>query len=328
MDLDIRLDTTFRDNRKRRKLAHHLDLPSDVGWFTAGGIIVDILLLAASSAKTRKQGVFHKWDAVDICDALRWQGNAETFVEALIDAEVLERDADDDLAIHAWSEHQEFLAQYDGYIEGKREAGRKGGVASGRSRQSGKKEQEQGVKPRSKTKHVLHCASTTRPDVDQTKPDQTRSKSADRRRSAYTHEFDLTWAAYPRKQGKAASFAHWQTYGLENQRRIYQAVGHLAEHVRITGADLQFIPHGSTFFQPNPKKKPNWEDWEKGCPECQGECSPIQRSSNNVLDRMRAGSRNLRRLTEGTNDEETGRGGPRGLPVLALPPGGSGGDDD
>jgi hypothetical protein len=51
-------------------------------------------------------GTMSGWDETDIADAAGWDGDEKEFVEAMIEANFIEKDSDGNYFIHGWCEHQ------------------------------------------------------------------------------------------------------------------------------------------------------------------------------------------------------------------------------
>jgi hypothetical protein len=96
---DIRIDTTFRDHRKRKRLA------ADLG---ADGVLalVDLWL---SVAQTRPDGVLAGMDVTDIELDAQWPGEPGAFVSACVGRGFLDLGADGVYRVHNWEEHQPWV---------------------------------------------------------------------------------------------------------------------------------------------------------------------------------------------------------------------------
>ena len=76
---------------------------------------------------------------------------------------------------------------------------------------------------------------------------------------AEKENFELIYAAYPRKEGKAGAFRAYhafvgpgkkingETYRLTNDQ-LWEAVNKFAEECRRKGTEMEYIPLASTFF--------------------------------------------------------------------------------
>ncbi|WP_413832639.1 hypothetical protein [Desulfobacula sp.] len=96
MNKDIRLATSFKGHRKRKRLRRFLGDRSD-------SYLIDLWLTVAMDCP---EGVLPGWDQMDIADACGWEGDPEELVSALIESSWLEKDSDGNYIIHDWCEHQ------------------------------------------------------------------------------------------------------------------------------------------------------------------------------------------------------------------------------
>lgn len=93
-------------------------------------------------------------------------------------------------------------------------------------------------------------------------PDDGRKQKNDQKKErldAEKENFDLIYAAYPRKEGKAGAFKAYRayvgkgkkingtTYRLKNDQ-LWEAVNKFAEECRRKGTETEYIPLASTFF--------------------------------------------------------------------------------
>jgi len=96
MNKDIRLATSFKGHRKRKKLKRLLGFGAEV-------YLIDLWLTAAMDCP---EGVLVGWDEEDIADSCDWDGDPQELVDALIECHWLEKDSDGEYALHDWCEHQ------------------------------------------------------------------------------------------------------------------------------------------------------------------------------------------------------------------------------
>lgn len=64
---------------------------------------------------------------------------------------------------------------------------------------------------------------------------------------AFHPDFEATWAAYPRKVGKAQAYAAWKSAPAADRELIAFAVQQYAAEMR--GTEAQFIQHGATWYR-------------------------------------------------------------------------------
>ena len=96
MNKDIRLATSFKGHRKRKKLKRILGIGAEV-------YLIDLWLTVAMDCP---EGVLVGWDEDDIADACEWGGDPKELVDALIESHWLEKDSDGEYILHDWCEHQ------------------------------------------------------------------------------------------------------------------------------------------------------------------------------------------------------------------------------
>ena len=96
MNKDIRLATSFKGHRKRKKLKRILGFGAEI-------YLIDLWLTVAMDCP---EGILVGWDEEDISDACDWPGDPNELVTALIESGWLEKDSDGEYVIHDWCEHQ------------------------------------------------------------------------------------------------------------------------------------------------------------------------------------------------------------------------------
>ncbi|MDI6798019.1 MAG: hypothetical protein QMD09_13800 [Desulfatibacillaceae bacterium] len=102
MNSDIRVSTTFRNNRKRKRLARQL----------GDKAVVCLLDLWIGAALSRPEGSLVGWDEQDIADEAGWEGEPAVFVNALLEIGFLDRLPDSSFAIHNWEKHNPWAAGF------------------------------------------------------------------------------------------------------------------------------------------------------------------------------------------------------------------------
>jgi 5-methylcytosine-specific restriction endonuclease McrA len=109
LNTDIRLSVSFKGHRKRRKLRLLL-----------GDNSTDYLIdLWITVAQDRPTGVLTGWSPTDIALAAGWEGDAAQFVEALVNAGLLE-EAEGVYRLHDWEDHQPWVCKAPQRSEGAR----------------------------------------------------------------------------------------------------------------------------------------------------------------------------------------------------------------
>lgn len=99
MNTDIRIAVSFLGHRKRKRLRMLLGAGS-----------TDCLLdLWISTAMNHPSGVLSGMDEIDIALEAGWDGDAQKFVDAMLQSGFLERMDDGTYRLHDWEEHQDVL---------------------------------------------------------------------------------------------------------------------------------------------------------------------------------------------------------------------------
>lgn len=96
MNKDIRLATSFKGHRKRKRLKRLLGFGAEV-------YLIDLWLAVAMDCP---EGILAGWDEEDIADACDWEKEPKILVDALIECHWLEKNSDGEYALHDWCEHQ------------------------------------------------------------------------------------------------------------------------------------------------------------------------------------------------------------------------------
>lgn len=99
MNSDIRILTSFRGHRKRKKL--QLKLGAD-------GVIA-LIDLWVGVAVNRPSGVLVGWDEVDIALEANWSGDPSMFVDVLCDIGFVDCDDDNAYSMRNWEENQAWV---------------------------------------------------------------------------------------------------------------------------------------------------------------------------------------------------------------------------
>ena len=95
MNTDIRVTTTFRGSRKRKKLA--------MKWGKdPAGHLIDLWI---GTAESRPDGILAGWNETDIALEAGWEDDPGQFVKDLVEAGFLDKRQDGDYIIHDWQDH-------------------------------------------------------------------------------------------------------------------------------------------------------------------------------------------------------------------------------
>jgi hypothetical protein len=111
MNKDIRIDCTFSNHRKRKKLFNALG---------AQGVL-SMIDLWISTAVNRPKGILTGMDESDIALDAQWTGDATIFCKTLCEIGFLDRDGKGSYSIHDWQDHQPFAYYADERSERSRE---------------------------------------------------------------------------------------------------------------------------------------------------------------------------------------------------------------
>lgn len=96
---DIRLDISFRFNRKRKKLYLALGAEAVLAF-------IDLML---ATAESRPDGIFVGYDEIDIEIEAGWTGKSGKFVKTLLDIGFLDKDSSGTFSIHNWDVRQPWV---------------------------------------------------------------------------------------------------------------------------------------------------------------------------------------------------------------------------
>ena len=99
MPEDIRIKTSFRGHRKRKKLTRLLGTESTP-------FLIDLWIAAAQN---RPRGILEGWDEQDIADEAGWKDDPAVFVSALVECGWLEHSENGAYALHDWRDHQGYV---------------------------------------------------------------------------------------------------------------------------------------------------------------------------------------------------------------------------
>jgi hypothetical protein len=98
MNKDIRIDLSFSNHRKRKKLFSTLG---------AQGVL-SLIDLWLKTAENRPKGILFGMDETDIALDAQWPGDPAQFCQALVDTGFLERDEKGIYSVHDWKGHQRY----------------------------------------------------------------------------------------------------------------------------------------------------------------------------------------------------------------------------
>jgi hypothetical protein len=268
MNTDIRLKTSFRDHRKRKKLQLRLG---------AEGVLafIDLMLMAA---ETRPNGVLSGMDELDIALDANWRGAPEELVSALVDCGLLEKSVDGEYSIHDWIDHNAYAAA----AEERSNSARKAAQA-----RWGKRRVESGNAESVRSacgphKSALPCAQTSNApsptpipnreekdskntppytppgggevqDLSESPPPEQKPKTAKKKKQkpkpAYSEAFEFFWSEYPLKVGKGKAWESWENLDIDDQRAAYRSIKAQVQAQQFRNVDgVDNPPHPSTWL--------------------------------------------------------------------------------
>lgn len=199
---------------KTRKLARLLDVPIP----QAVGHMHMIWHWALSFAQ---DGSLSKFDADDIAVGAMWDGDADTFLKALIDARYVD-ETEDGRVLHNWHKYAGRL------IEKRRKDAERKAAARGQTQDPPPPPADQA--PEVQSPSVGHpedgAGNRTEPDLDLTKP-ETLTRPADA-----LADFEKFWDRYPKRNGKrigkAKALKVWSRLTTDQRDLVSEGVRHYA----------------------------------------------------------------------------------------------------
>ena len=282
-------------------------------------------------------GDLSKFDAYDIADAAQWNGDAESFLEAMIDCGpgdsggFIER-RDGGLFVHDWDEYmgrllekREQNKQRQTRFRDKKNASKAAAVedvtrdktqsntdvhSTSRVSNALLTRESQGYT----TQHNSTVHNSTVPTTPPTPPSQGGGAAGE----AYPPDFELFWSAYPRRVEKRVAFKAWLgvvRHGADPAELREAAEAYRADTAR-KGTPQDKIKHAATFMHED-----RWRDWlpPKGAAyleslsgnAARGRDSPekadIPRSYEEAVRRYRRGGAiDIDAVEVAENDTETG----------------------
>jgi len=171
-------------------------------------------------------------------EALQWASRCDAdTVTRLVTAGLIVRRHSDRLAPHNWAKRQF-----------------KSDTSADRTRRWRERKRDVTVTPpeyREQNTEIPPKGSPVTGVTDcQPKGGRSRGSVARQRRGdvRYTERFERFWAAYPRKQAKAAAFEAFQKFDEEAQEGAVMAAPFFAQEMQEEGRPIDKIPHGSTWL--------------------------------------------------------------------------------
>jgi hypothetical protein len=262
--------TSLLDHPKKYRVADLLDIDPVL----ADGLLVNFWGWCSGYAD---DGIVGGFTHRELARAARWRGDADIFVEAMIDAGWIDLRDDGELVVHDW-------ADYFGRYATKREQHRlhqqahrerkqgpnEGGDITGSSREAhvsvtggsrdtlDKSREDKSREDKSredeirveKTREELHIPSAPADEHN----DVPTPEKKDRVKTETTPDFDAFWLVYPKKVSKAAAMAVWKQINPGPD---------LVQQICSAAEDQQSWPTWKDGFIPDPErwlKKNRWAD--------------------------------------------------------------------
>lgn len=217
MNKDIRVSTTFPTHPKTIKLRRRL-----------GAQGVDSLIsLWAFAGEYRSKGILYHMADEDIAIAARWEGEAQEFVNTLVDIGFLDNE-DGEKSIHDWVEHN----AYAYYSDERREQA----IQAARIRWDNDKDA-----PRIATSTARSYAPSPSP-IPSPKKDVHISR-----------KFESIWKDYPRPIGQKLARKHFIA-SVKTDKDYTDIQKALENYKASENVQNGYVQNGSTWFN-------NWRDW-------------------------------------------------------------------
>lgn len=246
---DIRLATSFRGHRKRKRLTRILGKG-------ATDHLIDLWLSVAESCPT---GKLSGWDDIDIADAAGWEEEPSLLVQALIDCRFLDL-TDGIYQLHGWEDHQSWVVGAPARKKAAQQAAKarwnKRNRLAGNAKSCAEHEENNAESCEGQCDPHAEGNAPFLSYPNLTYPNKKHSPSSEVE-SAFDvrANFEKAWKAYPRKQGKKEALCHFRASVKDTHtaERFMSALANYKAHIEAEKIEPRFIKSGSTFFN-------NWQD--------------------------------------------------------------------
>ena len=203
-----------------------------------------------------QDGSLARYDAYEIAEAAQWNGDAQAFLDALIEAGFIDRKGDD-LTLHDWDEYAgKLLERRAKDRERKRTAAEEAKRERGTPNNSDGKPTERGRTPSLPNLTQPNQHNQTKPNQhNPTLPNQTKPSAAPAESLEQT--FAAFWNEYPRKVGKTKCFDVWKKLkpSAELVEKIMAAVMAQKQTAQWQKDGGAYIPHPTTWLNQG-----RWDD--------------------------------------------------------------------
>ena len=192
-------------------------------------------------------GSLNSYDYLDIAIGAEWDGDAQSFFDAMVAVGFIDITDDGDRIIHDWYD-------YAGKLIERRKANAQR-MKEARAAQSEGTNSERAAHVRRTHDARVELPNRTQPNP--TKPDRTEPTTSAKPTAADDERFVEFWKAYPNKvskQAAAKAFAkvNWKKVEFTH---VMAALENHKQSVQWTKDDGQFVPHAATWLN-----KERWED--------------------------------------------------------------------
>jgi len=200
-----------------------------------------------------QNGSLARYDNAEIAEAARWEGDADTFVNALIDAGYVDK-TDEGLQLHDWYEYAGKLVERR---EKDRERKKKKKGAGGTPDNSDGTPQDGARLP-----SVHNPTQPNQTKHNQTKPNRTeQNQTAAAEAPSVADMFSQFWDEYPKKVGKAKCAEIWKK--LKPSAKLFEKI---MTALRAQKQIPQWQKDGGAYI-PHPQTWLNNKRWEDELPE-------------------------------------------------------------
>jgi len=202
---DFRITTTFFGHMKTLKLMRKLDAQICASAPYANGTngVLCLLQLWAYAAENRRKGVLSGMNAEDIEAVSHWHGEAESFVQCLVDVGFLDVSDDGVFALHNWEDRNPWAFHADERSEAAKAAA---------NARWGKSKKADGMRSALR-KDAKGNADVCKEQCPFPSPIPSPKHKTLAQNCA---TFDAFWAAYPKKRSKGAAQKLWNRHKLGN----------------------------------------------------------------------------------------------------------------
>ena len=228
-----------------------------------------------------QDGLLTKYDADDIADAMQWDGDPNTLLDAMISAGYID-DTDEGLAIHDWAEYAGKLLERRAKDRArKRAAAEAAGVPQPIRRKSAGKDEEDDETPSASFVTNQPTIPNQPNTTDSTEPDRTEPHQPAGEPPLQERRFAEFWKAYPKKVGKASCQKAWLK--LKPTAELF---AHIMSALADQKESEQWKREGGRFI-PNPLTWLNQGRWDDEPVETSGAAAQPATGTSGMLNKLR-----------------------------------------